>query len=178
MVIPGAYGAALVMAKILTQRSVDSAKPRPERFGIPCGLVPGLQLTVQASGFKSFSLFARIHGKQVKLSVGKAGVLTLAQARDQARQLLVRIARGEDPRAKRQAQPAPETLRLLSRASSSVTSRPIDLGVPSSALSRVMFCPAGAVERSSQSPRATSSACSMRSLIVMRRFKPIAHWRR
>jgi integrase len=101
------------MAKILTQRSVDSAKPRPERFGIPCGLVPGLQLTVQASGFKSFSLFARIHGKQVKLSVGKAGVLTLAQARDQARQLLVRIARGEDPRAKRQAQPAPETVAVI-----------------------------------------------------------------
>jgi hypothetical protein len=86
------------MARILTQRTIDAAKPRPERYGLPCGLVPGLQLTVQASGFKSYSLFARIHGKQVKLSVGNAGVLTLGQARERARQLLVQIAQGQDPR--------------------------------------------------------------------------------
>jgi integrase len=101
------------MAKILTQRSVDAAKPRAERYGLPDGLIPGLQLIVQPSGFKSYALYARIGGKQEKLTLRSAAVLTLAEAREEARRKLVMIARGEDPRAKRQAQPAPETVAVI-----------------------------------------------------------------
>src|SRR5262245_2496287 len=92
------------MAKILTQRAVDAAKPKAKRYGLRDGLVPGLRLIVHPSAVKSFVLFARINGKLVNLKVGNAAVMTLAQARAEARRLLTMVARGEDPRAiKRQA---------------------------------------------------------------------------
>jgi integrase len=112
----GTYGPP-PMAKILTQRAVDAAKPRAKRYGRPDGLIPGLQFIVQPSGFKSYALYARINGAQAKLQVGNASILTLAQARDQARQLLALIAQGQDPRtAKREAlQPALETFATVAR---------------------------------------------------------------
>jgi integrase len=99
------------MSRVLTQRAVDAAKPRMKRFGLPDKLIPGLQLLTQPTGHRSYVLYARLHGRQIKLLVGNAGILTLGEAREQARRLLVAIARGEDPRvSKREAlQPAPET---------------------------------------------------------------------
>jgi integrase len=100
-----------IMTKVLTQRAVDAARPRAKRYGRPDGLVPGLSLIIQPSGFKSYSLFTRVGNEQVKLLVGNARILSLAQARDHARQLLVQIARGEDPRVKPvTSQPAVETV--------------------------------------------------------------------
>jgi integrase len=104
------------MPRVLTQRAVDASRPRSKRYGLRDGLVPGLQLIVQPTGHKAYALFVRIHGKQVKLHVGNAGVLSLGQARDGARHKLAMIARGEDPRAvKREAQPAPETFETVAR---------------------------------------------------------------
>jgi integrase len=104
------------MPRVLTQRAVDASRPRSKRYGLRDGLVPGLQLIVQPTGHKAYALFVRIHGKQVKLHVGNAGVLSLGQARDGARHKLAMIARGEDPRAvKREAQPAPETFEIVAR---------------------------------------------------------------
>ena len=79
--------------KILTQRSVETAKPKAKRYGKPDGLIPGMQLIVQPSGAKSYVLFARLKGKQINVRLGPAGVLTLAQARDLARSQLGLVAR-------------------------------------------------------------------------------------
>jgi integrase len=103
------------MPKILTQRAVDSARPRAKRYGLRDGLIPGHFLLVHPTGHKSYALFARINGEQAKLNNGNARIVGLGQARDQARRLLALIAQGQDPRAvKREAlQPAPETLTVV-----------------------------------------------------------------
>jgi integrase len=102
------------MTKVLTQRGVETAKPKAKRYGKPDGLVPGMQLIVQTSGAKSYTLFARLNGKQINIRLGPAGVLTLAQARDEARSKLGRIAAGKDPRTvKREAQPNAETFAVV-----------------------------------------------------------------
>ena len=90
------------MAKVLTQRGVESAKPKAERYGKPDGLVPGLQLIVQPSGAKTYRLIARVNGKQVNITIGGATVLTLAEARAEAKRSLGLIAKGEDPREAKQ----------------------------------------------------------------------------
>ncbi len=87
------------MARILTQRGVETAKPKAKRYGRPDGLVPGMQLVVQPSGSKSYTLFTRINGTLINIRLGSAGVLTLAQAREEARAKLGLVAAGKDPRA-------------------------------------------------------------------------------
>ena len=93
------------MAKIISQRTVESAKPpKAGRATRADGIVPGMQFITHAGGKKSFRLLARIHGKQVNLEIGDASLMTLADARIKAKSLLGAIASGEDPReAKRQA---------------------------------------------------------------------------
>ena len=102
------------MARILTQRGVETAKPKAKRYGRPDGLVPGMQLVVQPSGSKSYALFTRINGKLINVRLGPAGVLTLAQAREEARAKLGMVAAGKDPRAvRREAHSAAETFAIV-----------------------------------------------------------------
>ena len=91
------------MAKVLTQRGVESAKPKPGRYGRNDGIVPGLRLIVYPTGAKSFALFARVNGRLINHRIGDAAVLSLKQARDNAKQQLALIAGGGDPRAVRKA---------------------------------------------------------------------------
>jgi integrase len=99
------------MPRILTQRAVDASRPRPRRYGRPDGLIPGLQLLIEPSGHKAYVLYARLNGKQINPRVGNANILSLAQARERARQLLVQIAQGQDPRTKTvTSQPVVETV--------------------------------------------------------------------
>ena len=86
------------MTKVLTQRAVEAAKPKPKRYGLPDGIVPGLRLIVYPTGKKVYYLWVRIHGKQDPLSVGDAALTTLAEARAKAKGFLAAIANGEDPR--------------------------------------------------------------------------------
>jgi integrase len=92
------------MAKVLTQRAVAAVKP-PEhgRDNRADGIVPGLQLYVYSSGKKVYRLLARIHGKQVALTVGDAALMSLAEARAKAKGFLATAAEGEDPREAKRA---------------------------------------------------------------------------
>jgi integrase len=105
------------VAKILTQRGVEAAKPKADRYGIPDGLVPGLRLIIESSGFKSYRLPTRVNGTLVNFKIGSATVLTLADARAKAKLLLAAIANGEDPReTKRDAnKAAAETVEVFAR---------------------------------------------------------------
>ena len=105
------------MTKVLTQRGVESAKPMAERYGKADGLVPGLQLVVQPSGVKTFRLIPRINGKQVNITIGSAKVLTLAEAREEAKRQLGLIAKGEDPRdaKKEKVRTESETVEIVAR---------------------------------------------------------------
>ena len=92
------------VAKIISQRTVESAKPPKEgRATRADGIVPGMQFITHAGGKKSFRLLARIHGKQVNLEIGDAAILSLADARAKAKGLLGAIAHGEDPREAKRA---------------------------------------------------------------------------
>jgi integrase len=91
------------MAKALTDRRVETAKPEAARREIPDGLLPGFYLVVQPSGAKSFAVRYRHAGKSRKVTVGNAEALTLADARDIGRDLLRDAAKGQDPAAGKRA---------------------------------------------------------------------------
>lgn len=99
------------MARALTTRAVEAAKPGDNRREISDGLVTGLYLVVQPSGTRSWALRYRHNGKPRKLTLGTVidlaeaeapepvlgGPLTLAGARKLARDALGEVALHRDP---------------------------------------------------------------------------------
>ena len=59
----------------------------------------GLYIDVQASGRKAWRLRYRQEGRKRYLTLGDAAVFTLDEAREQARQVLRKVAAGADPHA-------------------------------------------------------------------------------
>jgi hypothetical protein len=73
------------------------------------GLGSGFGLRVYKSGARSFALRYRAAGRLRFYTIGKASILTLDEARERARELIVRIGDGEDPAADRRRSRAMET---------------------------------------------------------------------
>ena len=66
--------------------------------------LPGFGLRTTAAGVKSFVLAYRNSARRSRnLTIGRFGVLTLAQARRRARELLVQVAAGRDPVAEKES---------------------------------------------------------------------------
>jgi len=61
----------------------------------------GFGLRVTASGVKAFVVQQRIQGREHRITLGRHGVLTVEQARKEAKRLLGEIAGGHDPLAER-----------------------------------------------------------------------------
>lgn len=109
------------MLLALTQRNIDAhAKPPSPgdttRSGNPVRQlvyfdtdVRGLKLVV-GSRAKTFALQTDLRGKTISVNIGRYGEVTPKQARTKARELLVDIANGNDPRPERRARrmPLPE----------------------------------------------------------------------
>lgn len=85
------------MTKMLTVRSVEQARPAPDRREIPDGLLAGLYLIVQPSGAKSWAVRYRHGGKPRKHTLGAYPTLDLRKARQAARDALQLVAEGDDP---------------------------------------------------------------------------------
>lgn len=86
------------MAKALTAKSVDQAKPDPKkRREIPDGLLAGLYLIVQPSGGKGWAIRYRHGGKSRKLTLGGYPAFGLGEAREAAKEALQTVAKGGDP---------------------------------------------------------------------------------
>jgi integrase len=84
--------------KALTQQTVEKLRPDPTKtIERPDHLYPALRLIVQPTGSRAFAVRTRIIGKPVKITLKDVG-LDLARARAATRDLLAKVAAGEDPR--------------------------------------------------------------------------------
>lgn len=93
----GAVQAGAFMPKI-TKRFVDTAAPRAERWIAWDDDLPGFGLVVLPSGVKSYVVrYRTLEGRDRRPTIGRHGVITPDQARDQAREILVTVGRGGDP---------------------------------------------------------------------------------
>ena len=81
----------------LTARFVASVKPTRARVEYFDREVPGLVLRVTPSGAKSWSIRYWHRGRQRRLTIGSAAVLSLSVARDRARDELYEVSQGNDP---------------------------------------------------------------------------------
>lgn len=96
----------------LTAATVDKMKPTDRRQEIPDSLCTGLYLTVQPTGKKGWQVRYRHAGVHRRMSLGAYPVLSLADARQRARDALAAASEGRDPagevRASKAAMPADE----------------------------------------------------------------------
>jgi integrase len=93
----------MLAKKPLTDRAIAGVKPAApgKRRLLWDGLVPGLALRVTDRGSRSFVLVVRYPGTRYPTprSLGTVGAITLAEARDTAREWLAQIRMGVDPQA-------------------------------------------------------------------------------
>ena len=106
------------MQKNLTERFLLTLKSPPTgRSEFYDQTVKGLCARITASGIVTFSLFYRLPGDRQKrrTTLGKYPALSLAQARQKAREMLLEVARGNDPnREKLAIKQSPTVANLLS----------------------------------------------------------------
>ena len=77
------------MRKALTPKLLDSLKPAAgKRYEVRDSLIIGLLLRVSKTGGKVWYVLPRVRGRAVRIKIGTYPILTLAQARERARQLL------------------------------------------------------------------------------------------
>lgn len=81
----------------LTKRVVDTVRPRDADYFIWDREIPGFGLRVLRTGKKSYLVQYRSGGRTRRVTLGRHGTLTPDEARAQARELLVAVARGENP---------------------------------------------------------------------------------
>src|SRR5215831_14568113 len=90
--------------KLLTDKFVMNLKPsaRGRRLIVNDIAVPGLAVRITPNGHRSYILGARFPGSKhfARRVIGEVGVLSLATAREQAREWLVAIKQGIHPTKK------------------------------------------------------------------------------
>ena len=89
------------MGKI-TKRVVDAAEGRANDYVIWDDELPGFGLRVFVSGKRSYVIQYRAAGRSRRYTIGLHGVWTAETARQEAKVLLGRIAKGDDPAEERQ----------------------------------------------------------------------------
>ena len=95
--------------KAMTQRDVEKAKPRGERYEISDAALPGFLLRVAPSGVKTFYINTRVGrgrgAKRIRVQIGKTSVFRLGEARENARQMIADAKAGIDPTANEAEKP-------------------------------------------------------------------------
>ena len=100
----------------LTKRAVDSARSGGSDCFLWDGELPGFGLRTKASGAKSFVIqYRNANGRSRRLTVGRYGVLTVEEARKQARIALAEVSKGSDPAESRKLERGAVTIETLCR---------------------------------------------------------------
>ena len=81
----------------LTKRRIDALAPQARDYFEWDAEVSGFGVRVLPSGVKSYLVQYRAGGRTRRVSIGKHGTLTVDAARKRARDLLGRVAKGDDP---------------------------------------------------------------------------------
>jgi integrase len=82
----------------LTDKVVNRKPPATGHVELFDTVMPGLALRINAKGRRSYFVMPRVNGKQVKRKLGTTVELTLAEARDKARDVFRDAARGIHPK--------------------------------------------------------------------------------
>ena len=100
----------------LTKRIVD-AIPAAQAGIVWDDALKGFGVKTLAGGGRTYVVnYRNASGRERRMSLGRHGVLTVDEAREKAKQMLARVANGEDPQAERQsARVAPHVTDLLDR---------------------------------------------------------------
>ena len=103
--------------KKLTSAFVNNVSAPKDRKSIEYfdELLPSFGLRVTKNGVKSWVILYRIHGRQRRYTIGRANVINLSKARDDAKELLVQVANGIDPAEERQLEKEAITVNDLSK---------------------------------------------------------------
>lgn len=81
----------------LTAQTVDKLQPADRRQEIPDSLCTGLYLVVQPTGRKGWQVRYRHGGTHRRMTLGAYPVLSLAAARQRAKEVLAAVTEGRDP---------------------------------------------------------------------------------
>ena len=68
--------------------------------------VPGLGLRASAHGTKTFVVMYRLDGRKCRVTLGRYPIVTLAEARERARDILNQVSKGIDPQSRSETAPA------------------------------------------------------------------------
>ncbi len=84
------------MKKKLTPKSIDALPPATgKRYEVHDTLLPGLHLRVSATGGKVFGVSRRVDGRMKRIRIGAYPIVSLADAREKARDILSDIELGQ-----------------------------------------------------------------------------------
>jgi integrase len=113
--------------RVLTISRIDNAKPQAARYELPDAGLPSFYLTVTPSGHKSFVYRFKFNGQSRKLTIGSHPGMTLAMARQLAREAIGEIARGNDPCAAKAAGRRSEALSDVPRTFDQLVTKFIEM---------------------------------------------------
>ncbi|MEQ8807301.1 MAG: site-specific integrase [Rhodospirillales bacterium] len=86
----------------LTKRDIDQTRAGDKEVVLWDSSLPGFGVRIKPSGVKSFVIqYRNRHGRSRRVTLGRYGVMTLEEARTEARQQLSAVSRGSDPRQDR-----------------------------------------------------------------------------
>lgn len=100
----------------LTKKAIDGFKYEGDGSGQDIrwdAQIPGFGVRIYPTGKKSFVLSYRSDGRKHIMTVGRYGVMTLEQARDDAREKLVQVNKGTDPLEEKRRESQGETVKIL-----------------------------------------------------------------